>query len=378
MTGSLSKIPNGFRYYAADEARARRTIEQVAMEVFAGWSYEEIVPPTVDYYSLFELGMGQTEAECSFRFTDVDGRALALRPDVTSSVARASATLMANRPRPLRLCYCSTVFHQQTQSRADWRRESKQIGGELLGRNSTAADLEILIVAIEVLQRLALRRNYVITINDVEIFNGIVENLGLNSDAKDQLHGLVDVRAVGDLEGFLSDYTTADESAAFAELIQMSGKSEILERARQVITNPRSCEGLDRIETLWRVIESLGLSEHFEIDLGDVSRLDYYTGLTFKIYLEGVGRRIGGGGRYDKLTANFGRGEPAVGFVLELESLAEFVAQQNSENEAVDCPAPSAASKPSLDLISTFREAIELRARAEKVLIDCEVPACLN
>ena len=88
-----SRIPAGMRYYIGAEARLRRTVEDVAMSVFEGWNYEEVITPSVDYYDLFEQGMGQREAQRGFRFTDNDGRLLALRPDVTSSVARMAATL---------------------------------------------------------------------------------------------------------------------------------------------------------------------------------------------------------------------------------------------------------------------------------------------
>jgi ATP phosphoribosyltransferase regulatory subunit len=104
------------RYYLGAEARLRRTVEDVAMSVFEGWSYEEVITPSVDYYALFEQGMGR-EAQASFRFTDSDGRMLSLRPDVTSSVARVAATLLAERERPLRLCYAATVFSSTTTIR---------------------------------------------------------------------------------------------------------------------------------------------------------------------------------------------------------------------------------------------------------------------
>src|SRR5712692_5649529 len=122
MSEPLSKIPNGMRYYFGREARLRRSVEQIVMSVLDGWSYEEITTPTVDYYSLFERGMGPAEAHRAFRFTDADGRLLAMRPDVTSGVARAVATLFAKRPRPLRFCYAASVFRQQRKSHAEWRR----------------------------------------------------------------------------------------------------------------------------------------------------------------------------------------------------------------------------------------------------------------
>lgn len=108
MNEPLSKIPDGMRYYFGAEARLRRSIEDTVMRVFDGWSYEEIITPSVDYLALFERGMGRDAAEQTFRFTDRDGRLLALRPDVTSSVAaplrpssrRASARCASATPPP--------------------------------------------------------------------------------------------------------------------------------------------------------------------------------------------------------------------------------------------------------------------------------------
>ena len=105
----------------------------------------------------------------------------------------------------------------------------------------------------------------------------------------------------------------------------------MLQAARDVIRNERSLAALNAIENLWTEIESLGLEHEFEMDLGDVPSLDYYTGLTLKIFVHGAGASIGRGGRYDGLTGNFGRAEPAVGFVLNLDALTEVVGRRVSQ-----------------------------------------------
>ena len=302
------------RYYIGAEARLRRRIEDVAMSVFESWSYEEVITPSVDYYDLFEQGMGQTEAQRGFRFTDNDGRLLALRPDVTSSVARIAATLLADRPRPLRFCYAAPVFKQQPQSHAEWRRENTQLGCELIGSGGVQADLEVLRLAAEILSRLDLQSSYCITINHVEIFNGIAAQLDLDAPAREQLRRLIDTR-----------------ETAFLQLPQLTGERDVLQAAREVISNERSLAALNVLEDLWFEIESRGLQNEFEIDLGDVPSLDYYTGLTLKIFVHGAGASVGRGGRYDRLTGNFGRAEPAVGFVLNLDALTEVVGRRMSQ-----------------------------------------------
>ena len=317
------------RYYIGAEARLRRTIEDTAMAVFAEWSYEEVITPSVDYYDLFEQGMGQAEAQRGFRFTDNDGRLLALRPDVTSSVARMAATLLSERSRPLRFCYAAPVFRQQPQSHAEWRRENTQLGCELIGTNGHASDLEVLRLAAEILSRLDLQASYVITINNVEIFNGVAAQLDLAPAQREQLRRLIDTRESAELRRFIDGFSNA-EGRAFLQTTQLTGKREVLRAAREVITNPRSVAALDSLEELWTDIESRGLADRFEIDLSDVSSLDYYTGLSLKVFVHGAGTSVGRGGRYDGLTGNFGRAEPAVGFVLNLDALTEVLSRRNT------------------------------------------------
>lgn len=322
----ISRIPAGMRYYIGTEARLRRTIEDAAMSVFESWSYEEVITPSVDYYDLFEQGMGPAEAQRGFRFTDSDGRLLALRPDVTSSVARVAATLLADRARPLRFCYAAPVFRQQPQSHAEWRRENTQLGCELIGAGGTQADLEVLRLAAEILTRLNLQSSYCITINNVEFFNGVAAELNLDTPAREQFRRLIDTREAAELERFLKD------NGRFSQLTQLTGKRDVIQAARRLIGNARSAAALNSLEELWTEIESLGLQDAFEIDLGDVPSLDYYTGLSLKVFVHGAGSSIGRGGRYDGLTGNFGRAEPAVGFVLNLDALTEVVGRRVAQD----------------------------------------------
>lgn len=370
MSEPLSKIPTGMRYYSGSEARLRRAIEDTLVSIFDGWSYEEITTPTVDYYSLFEHGMGRSQAHHAFRFSDTDGRMLAIRPDVTSLVARAAATLFVERERPLRLCYVAPVFRQQPRSHAEWRRESTQIGCELIGANSNAADMEALAIVCEVLERLRLDRHSLITLNDVEVFNGIAEQLKLAAEARTEMRDLIDTRNAADLERFLVGHSYEADSRAFAQLVQLSGKHNVLIDGRRLIANPRSQAALSRLERLWSVIESLHLANRFEIDLGDVSRLDYYTGLTFKIYVSGAGARIGSGGRYDGLTASFGQGEPAVGFVFELDTLTEMLLARKGESIVVGRSSAESAQLTGSNLSDLFVGARKKRELGERVVIN--------
>jgi len=363
----LSKLPSGMRYYLGAEARLRRSVEDTAMSVFEGWSYEEVLTPSVDYYALFEQGMGVMEAQSSFRLTDSDGRMLSLRPDVTSSVARVAATLLAESKRPLRLCYAAHVFRQQQQSHAEWRRENTQLGCELIGVGGSATDLEVLLLAAEILQRIGLGDSFCVTINDVGIFNGLVDELNLDDISRENLRRLIDTRDNTELAKSLEALPiTASTRQSLAALTQLTGKRDVLEKAQAVLTNKVSLVAVNKLVELWNVIESLGLETAFEIDLADVSSLDYYTGLSFKVFVRGVGYRVGRGGRYDGLTANFGKAEPAIGFVLNLDSLVEVLGRTNASNGSNGRDVQTIAAS---ELTNTFSDALSRRRNNEKIRI---------
>lgn len=372
MLEPLSKLPYGVRYHSGAEARLRREIEDCVMRVFDGWSYEEIVTPALDYYDLFERGMGRSEAHRAFRFTDTDGRLVALRPDVTSGIARAAATLFAQAVRPLRFAYAASVWKQQVRSHAEWRRESRQLGCELIGVAGASGDVEVLLIIAEAFDRLGLRENFRVTLNHVGIFNGVAERLALDQNAREEMRRLVDTRDFSALQDFLHPLTNSpDDTTAFAKLMRLSGKGDMFGRARRIISNPRSTAGLDELERVWLTLETLNLTDRFEIDLGDAANLDYYTGMVFKIYAQGAGAHVGSGGRYDELIACFGTSEPAVGFVLDLDALTDVLLRSGT-SQGIKIPFVSKHSSEQtnrFDAASLFVEAVERRSRDEQVCI---------
>ncbi|HKP86820.1 MAG TPA: ATP phosphoribosyltransferase regulatory subunit [Blastocatellia bacterium] len=361
---SLSKIPSGVQYIFDDEVRLRRFIEREVMGAFAGWSYSEIILPIFDYADLFALGMGKEQAEMTYRFTARDGRLLALRPEMTSLVARTVATRFRERERPIRLSYSGEVFRWD-EPRGGRQYEFHQIGLEHIGSDRLEADMEVLVVAIEALARIGLE-NFTITLSHVDFFNGVSEQLELDPDSRREMREMIDRKEAERLNTFLEKYTDRDSRDGFCRLIALAGNREIINKARAFITGAKSVAALEQIERVHRIAEALGIDSRIDIDLGDVGGLDYYTGLTFKIYAPGLGTALGRGGRYDRLLANFGRAEPAVGFSLCLDWLAQLLAAKLRSDAA---ETNSARQLKADDIISTFKEAVRLRAEGQKVKI---------
>ena len=366
MSISLSKIPPGVQYIFDEEVRLRRWIERRIMQVFEGWSYSEIILPIFDYADLFALGMGKEQAEMTYRFTGRDGKLLALRPEMTSLVARTVATRFIERPRPVRLSYSGEVFRWD-EPRGGRQYEFHQIGLEHIGSDQLEADTEALVVAIEALRRLGLE-NFTITLSHVDFFKGIAGRLELGEDERRMMRDFIDRKQAEQLDAFLEPFASPPDRTSLCRLITLAGKREILNQARALVSNAKSVAALDDLERVYQIAEEIGIASRIDIDLGDVGGLDYYTGLTFNIYAQGLGTALGRGGRYDQLLANFGCPEPAVGFSLCLDWLAHLLAPELSRlavNGSDEVKRLNAAD----GIVSVFKEANRLRAEGRKIEI---------
>jgi len=154
-------------------------------------------------------------------------------------------------------------------------------------------------------------------------------------------------------------------------LIQIAGKQDVIGRAREILINERSRAAVDHLDKIYSTLTSLGLGENFDVDLGDAGGLEYYTGLTFKVYMPDCGAEIGGGGRYDNLIANFGGPEPAVGFSIALDGLVSAISlgpEAQRWQSANDARAISLNGDPA----RAFGQAREMRKQGKQVKISAK------
>lgn len=339
------------------------------MMVFRGWSYDEIILPMFDYQDLFSRGMGRDKAERTYRFVDRDGSLLALRPELTSLIARTVATRFRRKPRPIRLCYSGEVFrYDEPSQRAAG--EFHQLGLEQIGEAGITADLEVLLIAIETLTSLGLT-GFRIALSHVDFFNGIASRLEFAEPDRTRLRELIDRRNSQALDHFLASHAPQIEEAERQRLCQLIGltrRDESLVLAGNLLANRQSLAAVDHLTRIHETLRQLNLAEHFVIDLGEVAGLDYYTGLTFRIYVPHRGTTIGSGGRYDKLIGNFGDPEPAVGFSLSLDGLAGALAAQRPD-EPWQSVEESETIEPGDQLSGAFLRARQLREQKRKVRI---------
>jgi ATP phosphoribosyltransferase regulatory subunit len=317
---TLTQIPLGTQVLFGEAAKRRRHFERVIFSVFESWSYEEIIPPIFDYYDVFTKGMGVELEDTLYRFIDREGNILALRPEFTSLVAKSVATRLSDQPKPLRLCYCGEVLRYEAP-RGGRQREFFQIGLENVGGEKIYSDAEVILVAVESLSKLGLQK-FQINLGEISYFTGIVERINFSREDLLEIKKLIDLKDVVGLKSEMERLNLSERRRNILfSLVHLTGNSDVIQRARQLVSNEKSLQALENLAALYDELKRHKVHDHITIDLSEVRGMDYYTGTIFKIYVPGLGFEIGGGGRYDNLLKNFGCDFPSVGFSFSLERL---------------------------------------------------------
>jgi ATP phosphoribosyltransferase regulatory subunit len=330
-----SPIPQGVATFLPVAAEEKRAVEEIAFAVFAERGYCEIIPPTFEYLDVLAPGLDAELIEKSYKVVDrATGRILVMRPDVTAQIARMVAMGMVDQPLPLRLCYSTNVFRYEPEH-AGRDREIFQIGVELIGPKGTAADVEPIMVAAECLRRLGITA-FTIAIGQGAFFNALLRRTGVSESVQRSLREAAARKDVPRMEALLRSVGVRGRAAkALLAVPELFGGYEMLEAAARLASRSEDCRrSLARLREVWERMTAAGLGDHLLLDMGEIRRMEYYTGLVFDIYADGLGAEVGGGGRYDHLIGRFGREVPSTGFAFDLDRLLQLRAVQSGRAAA--------------------------------------------
>ena len=325
-------LPEGTRDLILDECIIKRGLERDIDNIFEKWGYKEVITPTLEFYETFNHDSQTLREEDMYKFFDNKGRILVLRPDMTIPIARIVETKLKDTEFPIKLRYTSNVFRVHA-SLGGKRNEYTDCGVEFIGLEDKKSDLEILVLALEALKKLGLR-DFKLEIGNIGFFNGAFKNLAIDQEYKESIAQFIEDKNLKSLEDYLSELDIKEEYRKFFnKLPWMFGDKKILDEAKKLAFNDDIKENLEYLEELYSELESLGYGDNVTFDLGMVPRLNYYTGIIFRGYGEGVGNTLLRGGRYDNLIKSSNAYVPAIGFSIDVNSVIENVKQNGSINE---------------------------------------------
>ncbi len=315
----VTHTPNGLADILWDECNLKFHIETVARQVFSDHGFKMVQTPTFEYFDVYHAAT-PNKAESMFKFFDVNGRMLALRPDFTTSIARLAATKSVGEEIPLRLAYAGSTFRNDEAFSQARQREFSQVGIELIGDNHPTADAEVIRVAIETLKKAGMH-SFQIDIGQVDYFMSVAKAAKLDEDQTDQLRQFINDKNFVAIEQVLDTLDMEEElKQIFLSLPNQFGTVEVIDQAAaQTGLCSKAKAALENLKEVYHLLQEQGYEQYISIDLGMVPHLDYYTGIIFKGFTYGIGFPICSGGRYDTLMEKFGRPLPATGVAIGVE-----------------------------------------------------------
>lgn len=246
-------------------------------------------------------------------FTDTNGRLMALKPDVTLSIVRAS------RPGPgqvQKVYYDENVYRISKSSRSF--REIRQVGLECIGAVDDYCVGEVLALACESLRLISPECR--LNISHLGIVGAMLDGFGLRGEARKKAVKFIGEKNMHELAALCRE-SGAQEAALqkLEALVRCSGAPESVLPALRALGC--DAEAMGQLETLAALLEAAGVAELVNIDFSVLSDMRYYSGIAFKGFVAGVPAAVISGGEYDKLLDRMGKKGRAIGFACYLDQL---------------------------------------------------------
>ena len=326
--------PEGVRDIYNRECETKLALQKNLSTVLHLYGYQDIQTPTFEYYDVFREEIGSTSTQELYKFFDRDGNILALRPDITPSVARAAATLFEQEDFPIRLCYAGNTFinHSSYQGRL---KENTQLGAELIGLDSVEADAEMIAMVVDGLKKSGLTE-FQVSIGHADYIRSLMAAADLDEEESREIRSLITNRNYFGVEELLDGRDVKEPvRQAFHILPELVGGPEILDQALQCAPDEDARLGVKRLQDIFRLLELYGAEDHITFDLSMSGNYGYYTGVIFRAYTYGTGDAIVRGGRYDHLLEKFGKSTPSIGFAIIVDELMSALSRQKIPTDTV-------------------------------------------
>jgi histidyl-tRNA synthetase len=324
----MIQLIRGFKDILPGEVELWQKIEKTAASLLEDFGFKEIRIPILEHTELFARSIGKdtdiVEKEM-YTFEDRKGDLVTLRPEATASIVRAYIQHRLYAVDPVQKFYTIGPMFRRERPQKGRYRQFYQINAEVLGAESPLVDVQLIFILVELFKRLA--------VPDTSVHLNSLGCPKCRPSFQKELHR------------FLSKVKT--QLCADCERRKVKNPLRVLDckvlACREAVADaPAMIDHLcdeckEHFETVQKSLSGLGIA--FETDKRLVRGLDYYTRTTFEIQtgLLGAQSAVAGGGRYDKLIEELGGPmQPATGFAIGFDRLAEIVAANNVTTPAID------------------------------------------
>ncbi|MCZ6671459.1 MAG: histidine--tRNA ligase [Verrucomicrobia bacterium] len=330
----------GFRDFYPEDCALRNHLFRICRKTAQSFNFKEYDGPILESLDLFKEKSGEEIVSQLFAFEDQGGRKVALRPEMTPSLARMIGARANALKRPIKW-FCIEENFRYERMQKGRTRSFYQFNADIFGEPGPGADAEIIGVLIHSLTVMGLGpEDFVIRISDRHLWVLYLKSVGLAEESIFSVLGLIDKlerMPREDLEKKLQSFfndATEDFLAKVDTLTKIRELADLKRFFEAHVSGPDLVTELDERLSAWESLmlrlNGMGFGSMVRIDLGIVRGLAYYTGFVFEAFdIQGDHRAIAGGGRYDHLVKKLGGPElPAVGFAMGDVVIKDFLEEK--------------------------------------------------
>jgi histidyl-tRNA synthetase len=314
----MSQSLPGFRDFLPADCAVRNYIFARWREVARRYGFAEWEGPVLETTELYKKKSGAEIVDQLFNFTDKGEREVALRPELTPTLARVVAAHEREFKKPLKWFSIGQFFRYEKQQRGRLR-EHYQLNCDIVGQDDLAADVELVALCVDVIRAFGFtEKDFVVRISDREFWTDFLHSKKVPENRWEEVLQTIDKFGREPRE------KTVEKLGQLADpilkVLNDGGKSAKLEKL---------VEGL----------RERGLADYVDVDVRVVRGLAYYTGIVFEVFdRAGKFRAIAGGGRYNTLIGQLSDGAvkmPALGFAMGDVVLGELINETQAARDQI-------------------------------------------
>jgi len=323
----------GFRDFYPEQLATRNYLVSAWRDVARKYGFVEYDGPPLEPLELYTRKSGDEIVGQLYTFKDKGDREVALRPEMTPTLARMVAAKANAMRKPIRWFSIPQLFRYERQQKGRLR-EHFQLNADIIGEASVVADAELLALAIDVMRAVGLTSSDVrARVSDRQLLTAILSEVGVKNAEM-----LAVFAAIDKVGREPRDVTLGKVDKAVSSAEARRGVARILDHANDLNAlaadfrnSPDVMEGVTHMREYLNFLDALGVGDWVDFDLSIVRGLAYYTGKVFELFdANGEFRAICGGGRYDDLLSSIGGVNlPALGFGMGDVVLTELLRSRN-------------------------------------------------
>lgn len=287
-------------------------------ELYGKYGYKPFKMSKFEEYEFYIQNKDFLVSDRIIAFNDTNGKLLALKPDVTLSIIKNGEDVDGFKQK---VCYNENVY--RVSENTHQFKEIMQTGVECIGNIKFYDIYEMIVMAAESLALIS--NDFVLEISHLGLLSSLLDNVCKNANFKNEAIKYISDKNSHDLARICDENNVLEnDNKALQNFVSIYGERNTVLQKLDTLSEYIDINSINELKTLSNMLDNLYFSDKIKFDFSAVSDMNYYNGIVFKGYVNGLSQSVLSGGQYDNLLSKMGRKAGAIGFAIYLDLLEDL------------------------------------------------------